>query len=170
MAGQVRSCLSYKKLLFRILCIFVWLLIILYLESPYCINAKILVACFLSPAGLGCFTLVGRANCDGQGYHSLILWYVATVNTALCMISTLTLLFHRTLRYTWNTKIIWGFEYNSKFLCPWFKQLQLFDLFLLSLLKIIYKNQQLIERDIAITIVYLFSPLLPIMSLVTYFW
>mmetsp|Transcript_8055 Transcript_8055/g.8080 ORF Transcript_8055/g.8080 Transcript_8055/m.8080 type:complete len:358 (+) Transcript_8055:617-1690(+) len=119
---------------------------------------------------LGCFALVGGTDCDGQDYHSLILWYIAILTTALCMIPTLTLLFHRTLRYTWNTKIIWGFEYNAKSLFPWFNQLQLFDLFLFSLLKIIYKNQQLIGRDIAITIVYLFSPLLTIISLVTYFF
>jgi hypothetical protein len=140
----------------------------LYLES-YCINVKILIVCFLSPAGLGCFALVGGTDCDGQDYHSLILWYIAILTTALCMIPTLTLLFHRIFRYTWNIETIRAFEYNAKSLFPWFNQLQLFAFFLFSLLKIIYKNQQLIGRDIAITVVYLFNPLIAIISLVTYF-
>jgi hypothetical protein len=65
---------------------------------------------------------------------------------------------------------IWIFTYEAKSLYPLTVLISLCPYILFSILKIIYSDQQLVGRDILITMVYMLCPMLTFFTLVCYFF
>jgi hypothetical protein len=111
------------------------------------------------------FALIEGSDCGGKYSQSEILWYFTMVLTTLSMLPPLRLLYIRFMQ----KRVLWVFTYDVKYLFPpsILFTLMVFDVF--AILKIIYRNEILIGRDIVISLVCTFAPILTMVCLVMYF-
>jgi len=114
----------------------------------------------------GCFALAEGPDCDITRSDTIILWYFCIILTLVCTAPTLRLLLVRCI----NKRSFRIFTYDAKSLYPLMSLLSKFMFLLGAILKIIYGNQQLIGREIAISLSYTLGLLLTINSLVIYFF
>jgi hypothetical protein len=150
------------------ICIYIYTYIQIYIYIYICvyIYEYISYLYIYIHIGAGFFALYKAPDCRYQDSISIYLWYITIIFSTIAMILPTRLLYLRAIK----EKTIWIISYDAKSTYPLSVILCLGTFNFVAILKVIYPDEQLIGRDLAISFAYSMSVGSCLTSLVNYFF